>query len=125
MNRLLTPIYEADFLEGSYGFRPGRSPHDALNALEKTIMTQPIPWVYEADIRGFFDHIQHPWMRTMLPQRVKDPGILRLLQKWLQAPVVEPDGHRRHPEEGAPQGGLCEALHRPPYAKKLTMQSKR
>ena len=105
VNRLLQPIYEADFVEGSYGFRPGRSPHDALDALNATIMTRPMQWVFEADIRGFFDHLQHEWLMTMLQERIGDPGVLRLIEKWLQAPIVEPDGHRSRPNEGAPQGG--------------------
>jgi group II intron reverse transcriptase/maturase len=105
VNRLLQPIYEADFVEGSYGFRPGRSPHDALDALATTIMTRPMQWVFEADIRGFFDHLQHGWLMTMLRERIGDPGVLRLIEKWLQAPIVEPDGSRSRPREGAPQGG--------------------
>ena len=63
-----------------YGFRPGRSPHDALNAVETAVRTRPIQWVFEADIPGFFDHIQHGWMMTMLQQRIGDPRILRLIQ---------------------------------------------
>ena len=105
VNRLLQPIYEADFVEGSYGFRPGRSPHDALGALQTTMMTRPMQWVFEADIRGFFDHLQREWLMTMLRERIGDPGILRLIAKWLHAPIVEPDGHRSRPTEGAPQGG--------------------
>ena len=105
VNRLLQPIYEADFVEGSYGFRPGRSPHDALDALNTAMMTRPMQWVFEADIRGFFDHLQHGWLMTMLRERIGDPGVLRLIEKWLQAPIVEPDGRRARPTEGAPQGG--------------------
>ena len=110
VNRLLQPIYEADFVEGSYGFRPGRSPHDALDALETTMRTRPIQWVFEADIRGFFDHLQHAWLMTMLAERIGDPGVLRLIEKWLHAPIVEPDGSRSRPTEGTPQGGPLSPL---------------
>lgn len=105
VNRLLQPIYEANFLEASYGFRPGRSPHGALAALSTTVMTRPIQWVFEADIRGFFDHLQHGWLMRMLEERIGDPGVLRLIEKWLHAPIVEPEGRRTRPTEGAPQGG--------------------
>lgn len=110
VSRLLTAIYEADFVEESYGFRPGRSAHDALAAVEAAVMTRPMQWVYEADIRGFFDHLQHDWLMTMLSERIGDPGILRLIQKWLHAPIVEPDGTRSTPTEGAPQGGPLSPL---------------
>ena len=110
VNRLLQPIYEADFVDGSYGFRPGRSPHDALTALNTTMMTRPMQWVFEADIRGFFDHLQHTWLMTMLAERMGDPGLLRLIEKGLHAPIVEPDGSRSRPTEGTPQGGPLSPL---------------
>ena len=110
VSRLLTPIYEADFRDSSYGFRPGRSPHDALRAVEQTVMRRPIREVFEADIRGFFDHIQHDWLMKMLALRIGDPGILRLIQKWLRAPIVEPDGRHVRPTEGTPQGGPISPL---------------
>ena len=110
INRLLQPIYEANFLNASYGFRPGRSPHGALDALSTTLMTRPIQWVFEADIRGFFDHLQHGWLMQMLGERIGDPGILRLIKKWLHAPIVEPDGRRVRPTEGTPQGGPLSPL---------------
>lgn len=110
VSRLLTPIYEADFLDSSYGFRPGRSPHDALRAVEASVMGRPTRMIFEADIRGFFDHLQHEWLMTMLRERIGDPGILRLIEKWLHAPIVEPDGRRTRPTEGTPQGGPLSPL---------------
>ena len=110
VNRLLQPIYEADFCEESYGFRPRRSPHDALAELSTIMMTRPIQWVFEADIRGFFDHLQHAWLMRMLAERIGDPGVLRLIEKWLHAPIVEPDGRQTRPTEGAPQGGPLSPL---------------
>ncbi len=110
VHRLLQPIYEATFLNTSYGFRSGRSPHGALEALATTVTTCPIEWVFEADIRGFFDHLQHDWLMQMLGERIGDPGVLRVIAKWLHAPIVEPDGRRSRPTEGAPQGGPLSPL---------------
>ena len=70
-----------------------------------TVMTRPIQWVFEADIRGFLDHLQHEWLMQMVGERIGDPGVLRLIAKWLHGPIVEPDGRRSRPTEGAPQGG--------------------
>ena len=102
--RILSAIYEADFLESSYGFRPKRSAHDALGAIESVVHTRPIHWVFEADIRGFFDHLDHQWIERMLRVRIGDPWILRLIGKWLRAPIDD-QGARTRPTEGAPQGG--------------------
>ncbi len=102
--RILSAIYEADFLESSYGFRPGRNTHDALGAIENLGLQHPIHWVFEADIRGFFDHLDHHWLERMLSLRIGDPWILRLIGKWLRAPIDD-HGTRTRPDEGAPQGG--------------------
>ena len=85
--RILSAIYEADFLDSSYGFRPQRSAHDALVPIERVVATHPIHWIYEADIRGFFDHLDHQWLERMLRLRIRDPWILRLIGKWLRAPI--------------------------------------
>lgn len=102
--RILEAIYETEFLDVSYGFRPGRSPHQALRALRKQIVGKKVNYVYEADIRGYFDHINHKWLMKMLALRIGDPVILRLIGKWLKAGVMV-DGVVVRTEEGTPQGG--------------------
>ncbi|NMP25207.1 reverse transcriptase domain-containing protein [Sulfobacillus harzensis] len=103
--RLLGAIYEADFLDSSYGFRPERSTHDALGAIETLVFKHPIHWVFEADIRGFFDHLNHQWLERMLQVRIGDPWILRLVGKWLRAPIdaegAVPKGSRFGPGGGS------------------------
>jgi group II intron reverse transcriptase/maturase len=102
---LLEPIYEADFLDGSYGFRPGRSAHDALAALWKQTMDIRGGWVLEIDIEGYFDAIEPRELQRMLRQRIRDGVVLRLVGKWLKAGVLEEGRHHR-PETGSPQGGV-------------------
>lgn len=102
--RILGAIYEPIFRDGSYGFRPGRSAHGALRAVRETVESGAAQWVYEADIKGFFDHLSHTWLMTMLHLKVGDPWILRLIQKWLGAGIFE-KGTVHHPEQGTPQGG--------------------
>lgn len=102
--RILSAIYEADFLDCSYGFRPGRTAHQALAALRNEVMFGGVQWVYEADIRGFFDHLDHDWLMRMLELRIGDPWILQLIRKWLSAGVLD-HGQVTTPEEGTPQGG--------------------
>lgn len=100
---ILNQIYEEDFLEFSYGFRPGRSQHQALDALVVALKTKKVNYVLDADIRGFFDHLDHEWLMKFVQQRVADPRILRLIQKWLKAGVME-EGQWWETEEGTPQG---------------------
>jgi group II intron reverse transcriptase/maturase len=100
---LLEPIYEHEFLGFSYGFRPGRSQHKALDALSVALMRK-VNWVLDADIRAFYDTIDHGWMQKFLEYRIGDRRLVRLLMKWLRAGVVE-NGELRDVEEGAPQGG--------------------
>ena len=102
---ILDEIYENDFLGFSYGFRPGRSPHQALDALTVGITRKRVNWVLEFDIRGFFDQIGHEWTMQFLRHRVRDPRILRLIWKWLQAGVSE-DGEWSKSEVGTPQGAV-------------------
>jgi RNA-directed DNA polymerase len=102
--RILEAVFEADFLECSYGFRPGRSPHDALRALRGIIVTKKVGHLYEADIRGYFNHIQHEWLQKMVAHRIGDPVILRLIGKWLNAGFMV-GGVVTRTEEGSPQGG--------------------
>jgi len=113
---VLTPLYEQDFLNCSYGFRPDRSVHQVLDALWKKAMEMGGCWILEVDIRSFFDTVKREHLREFLRKRVRDGVLLRIIGKWLKAGVFE-DGAIHYPEEGTPQGGLCKALHNPPYAK--------
>ena len=106
---VLNAIYETDFLGFSYGFRPGRSPHNALDALYTGLLTQKVNWVLDADIRGFFEAIDHGWLVKFLEHRIADQRVVRLIQKWLNAGVLE-DGVRTWSEEGTPQGGSISPL---------------
>ena len=106
---LLEAIYEEDFLTCSYGFRPGRSAHDALRTLWRELMGTGGGWVLEVDIRSFFDELDHGHLRTFLDRRVRDGVIRRVIGKWLQAGVLE-EGHLRHPVTGTPQGGVISPL---------------
>lgn len=105
---VLEPIYERAFLGFSYGFRPRRAPHDALNAVAEAI-NQKTNWVLDADIRSFFDTIDHGWMQKFIEHRIGDKRMVRLLMKWLHAGVME-DGELRAVEEGTPQGGIISPL---------------
>jgi group II intron reverse transcriptase/maturase len=100
---VLSAVYEADFLGFSYGFRPGRSPHQALAALHTAVMTQSVNWVLDADIRRFFDSVDHEWLLRMLAHRIADPRVLRLIRQWLKAGVLE-SGEWQEVEQGTPQG---------------------
>jgi group II intron reverse transcriptase/maturase len=102
---VLTVIWEEEFLGFSYGFRPGRGPHNALDALSVGLMRKPVSWVLDADIRGFYDTIDHEWLVQVVEHRVGDRRVVRLIRKWLKAGVLE-DGSWRPSEEGTPQGGL-------------------
>lgn len=106
---LLEPLYEQDFLECSYGFRPGRSAHDAVEAVWSGVMRMGGGWVLDVDIRGFFDNLDHAHLRDLLRRRVRDGVVHRLIGKWLNAGVLE-DGVREHPETGTPQGGVISPL---------------
>ena len=105
---VLEPIYETMFIGLSYGFRPGRSAHDALDALA-TAIERKVSWVLDADIRSFFDTIDHGWMQKFIEHRIGDRRMVRLLMKWMRAGVVE-DGGLRDVEEGTPQGGIISPL---------------
>ncbi len=105
----LEPIYEQDFLDCSYGFRPGRSAHQALQALWQQAMELGGCWLVEVDIRKFFDTLDHAQLRALLRQRVRDGVLLRLIDKWLKAGVLE-DGELTYPAAGTPQGGVISPL---------------
>ena len=106
---VLNAIYEQDFLGFSYGYRPRRSPHDALNALTVAIQTRRVNWVLDADIRSFFDTLDHSWLIRFVEHRVADRRIVRLIQKWLRAGVLE-EGRRIQSEVGTVQGGSVSPL---------------
>ena len=107
--RVLNQIYEVDFLGFSYGFRPRRSQHDALDALWVGLMGKKVNWVLDADICGFFDNIDHGWLVKFLEHRIADRRILRLIQQWLGAGVSE-DGQWTKTEVGTPQGAVASPL---------------
>jgi group II intron reverse transcriptase/maturase len=106
---VLNAIYETDFVGFSYGFRPGRRPHDALDALATGIRRTKVGWVLDADIRGFFDAIDHRWLLRFLEHRIADPRMLRLIQKWLSAGVLH-DGALTQSTKGTPQGATISPL---------------
>ena len=106
---VLNQIYEADFKGFSYGFRPGRSPHQALDALTVGIQRKRVNWVIDADIRGFFDNMSHEWTTKFIEHRVADRRILRLIQKWMKAGVSE-DGQWSETKLGTPQGAVASPL---------------
>ncbi len=106
---MLEAVYEQDFLDCSYGFRPGRSAHQALEVLREGLMTMGGGWVLEVDIRSFFDTLDHGQLRTILRKRVQDGVLLRLIGKWLHAGVME-DGDVTYPDSGTPQGGVISPL---------------
>lgn len=106
---VLEPIYEQDFLDCSYGFRPGRSAHQALGTLWKTAMQTRGGWVLEIDIKKFFDTLDHAQLRAIIRQRIRDGVLLRLIGKWLNAGVQEA-GCLSYPEAGSPQGGVISPM---------------
>jgi RNA-directed DNA polymerase len=106
---ILNEIYEVDFRGFSYGFRPGRSPHQALDALNVGITRKRVNWILDADIQGFFDQMSHEWTMAFVQHRVADERILRLIQKWLKAGVSE-DGEWSETKVGTPQGAVISPL---------------
>jgi len=106
---VLNCIYETDFVGFSYGFRPGRGAHDALDALTVGIKTRNVSWVLDADICGFFDAIDHGYLIKFIEHRIADKRVVRHIKKWLNAGVLE-DGNRVYMEEGTPQGGSISPL---------------
>src|SRR3984957_8700216 len=106
---ILNAIYEVDFKGFSYGFRPGRSPHQALDALNVGICRKRVNWILDADIRGFFDNMSHEWTEKFVQHRVADPRIHRLIHKWLKAGVSE-EGAWSETKVGTPQGAVISPL---------------
>jgi len=106
---ILNQIYEVDFKGFSYGFRPGRSPHQALDSLTVGIQRKKVNWILDADVMGFFDNLSHEWALKFIAHRVADRRILRLIRKWLKAGVSE-DGQWSETDKGTPQGSVASPL---------------
>jgi RNA-directed DNA polymerase len=106
---VLNAIYEEDFLGFSYGFRPGRGQHDALDALAVGITRTKVNWIVDVDIAGFFDAVSHEWLMRFVEHRIGDRRINRLIRKWLKAGVME-DGELVTTETGTPQGAVASPL---------------
>jgi RNA-directed DNA polymerase len=106
---VLNQIMRRTFAGFSYGFRPGRSAHDALDSLSAGIMTKKVNWILDADIKGFFDNISHEKLMELMELRIADPRILRLIRKWLTAGVSE-DGQWSETKVGTPQGAVISPL---------------
>jgi len=107
--RILAAVYEQDFIGDSYGFRPGRSCHSALKILSDTVENKPVNHIVEADIKGFFDHVNQEWLMKFLAHRIGDKRIQRMVKRFLKAGVSE-DGTITVSEEGTPQGGVISPL---------------
>ena len=104
--RILEAIYEADFLDTSRGYRSGKGARHASQMLRESLATKKVNWVVEADIKGFFNNLDHEKLLNMLRKRIDDEAFVRLIGKWLSAGVLEEDGHVVHPATGTPQGGI-------------------
>ncbi|GAB6097756.1 hypothetical protein JCM14469_40100 [Desulfatiferula olefinivorans] len=109
MGRIMECVYKQDLIEDSYGFRPFRSCHDALRALSDTVENHPVNLVVEADIKGFFDHVNQEWQLKFLSHRIKGKRIHRMVKRFLWAGVYE-DGIVTVSDEGTPQGGVISPL---------------
>ena len=104
--KILTAIYEQEFIQSSHGYRPGRSARNAVGELAFNLQYRGYKYIVEADIRGFFDNMDHDWLLKMLALRIDDSAFLNLIRKWLKAGILDTDGHVIHPETGTPQGGI-------------------
>lgn len=104
--QILNAIYEQDFIPNSFGYRKGKNPHQAIEQISKTLIYGEYNYIVEADIKGFFDNMNHDWIIQMLEQRIDDRAFIWLIKKWLKAGIVEEDGKVLHPITGSPQGGI-------------------
>ena len=105
IKKILEAIYEPHFLDSSYGFRPNRSALQALKAVHTMVMTKPVNWIIDVDIKGFFDNVDHQWMINCIAERISDPNFKTLIIKFLKAKIVE-EGKYTKPTKGTPQGGV-------------------
>jgi len=106
VSELLQSIWEQDFQRNSYGYRPHKSAHQAVHSLQLNLQFKGYGYIVEADIKGFFDNMDHTWLMRMLEQRIEDKRLLNLINQWLKARIKEPDGCYHKPEAGTPQGGV-------------------
>ena len=109
ISKILVAIFEQDFMYFSYGFRPNRSAHDALRRLNETLMTKKINWVVDADIKGFFEHVDYAWMMQCLEVRIADTSLLRIIARILKSGIME-NGEISSTQEGTPQGGIISPI---------------
>ncbi|MDQ0231635.1 group II intron reverse transcriptase/maturase, partial [Metabacillus malikii] len=109
LSKILNAIYENDFLDSSFGFRPNRSCHDALKILNVYIEKRPTNYIVDADIKGFFDNVDHEWMMKFLKHRINDPNLLRIIARYLKAGYME-EGKYFHVDRGTPQGGIISPI---------------
>jgi RNA-directed DNA polymerase len=109
LKKILESIYEADFLDCSYGFRPKRSCHTAINVLDKSVMTKPVNFIVEVDIKRFFDNVSHYWLHKCLEERISDPNLLWLVRRFLKSGIIE-EGQYQASNQGTPQGGNLSPL---------------
>jgi group II intron reverse transcriptase/maturase len=103
---ILTAVYEGDFLRSSYGYRQGRGAREAADAVKRELDCGKYRYVVEADIKGYFDNLDHDWIEKMLRQRIEDAAFIRLIKKWLKAGVLKTNGELIYPSTGSPQGGV-------------------
>jgi len=108
--RILEAIFEQDFLSSSYGYRPNIGAHDCVREISKTLQFGRYEYIVEADIKGYFDNIDHDWLLKMIEQRVDDRALLELIRKWLKAGILDTDGMTLHPVFGTPQGGVISPI---------------
>ena len=106
VSELLQSIWENDFLPNSYGYRPHKSAHQAVHSLQLNLQFKGYGYIVEADIKGFFNNMDHAWLMRMLQQRIDDKRLLNLINQWLKARIKEPDGRYHKPKAGTPQGGV-------------------
>jgi RNA-directed DNA polymerase len=119
---VLEPIFEADFEPVSYGFRPMRRAHDAIAEIHQ-FGTRGYQWVLDADIEAAFDNVSHSALLERVRARIKDKHVLALVKAFLKAGILTETGEREDTYTGTPQGGLCSAEHKPPYAQRRVMRS--
>ena len=113
--RILNAIYEQDFLPNSFGYRPRVGPREAVQDITSALYWEKYSYIVDADIKRFFDSIDHEWLIKMLEQRIDDRAFIGLIRKWLKAGVLTPEGQVEHPATGTPQGGIMT-----PFTQKVT-----
>jgi group II intron reverse transcriptase/maturase len=122
LKRVIEAVFEPHFYDEMMGFRPNRSCHMALRKLNHMIEVKPTNYILDADIKGFFDHLDHEWIIRFVESRIKDPNIIRLIRRMLKTGIMK-DFTFEETEEGSGQGGLCGAPHKEPYAEINVMRS--